>query len=144
MRRLAIVLLLSLVACGSQEETKLWRPGVQVVVPLYSAPAEEAPAEPAPAYSAPRPRPVEHDVLPSRENPPPLYQPPPAEPSVTSRGRLTDAEFRALQGVRQSLDSSIRDLERRSSFDDADAAEQRQLRALKARRHDILRRLRGG
>ena len=49
-----------------------------------------------------------------------------------------------LAGVRQPIDASINELERRAGFADTTAAEDRELRTLKARQRDVLRRLRGG
>ena len=134
--------LLSLAACGNADETRLWAPGEAIILP----PAETLPEPVASPVVAPQSpvrqvtRPPAPSLRPSR----PYYEMPDPEPSVQSRGGLTDSEARALRGVRQSLDSSINELERRARFGDTTAAEARELRTLKARQRDVLRRLRGG
>lgn len=137
----AILLALLLAACGGADETRLWVPGQPVTLPPVETPPEPAaPVVTAPLPVLPDPRPPVPSLRPSR----PYYEMPDPEPSVQSRGALTDGEARALRGVRQSIDASISELERRARFGDTTAAEDRELRTLKARQRDVLRRLRGG
>ncbi|MEX2615261.1 MAG: hypothetical protein WD767_04120 [Alphaproteobacteria bacterium] len=138
MRGAALFALLLLTACGSPDETRLWAPGEAVVLP----PPTVVP-EPPPLTAPPPVKPLPPPPLPLQRPSRPYYEPPDHEPSVQSRGRLTDSEARALRGVRQSIDSSINELERRARFGDTTAAEDRELRTLKARQRDVLRRLRG-
>ena len=146
MRGCTVMVLLMLAGCGGADDTPMWMPGERPVPSTGSVTETSLPpaAHPAPVLSAPRARrPVPRPETPSAANPPPSYTPEPAAPSVTSRRTLTDAEFRSLQGVRQSLDASIRDLERRSTFDRTTGSDDARLRAMKAPRRDVLRRLRG-
>jgi len=142
MRGPVLLASLLLAACGNADETRLWVPGEAVTLPPSAAVAEpRAPLVTAPPLLVrPVPRPPVPSLRPSR----PYYEPPDHEPSVQSRGALTDDEARALRGVRQSIDASINELERRARFKDTTAAEDRELRTLKARQRDVLRRLRGG
>ncbi len=138
-----LAVLLSLAACGSTDNTRIWAPGDTVVLP--PEPAVAPVAAPVPSVSvAPPVRPVLRPEAPALRPIRPYYEPPNYEPSVQSRGSLTDDEARSLRNVRQSIDASINELERRSRFKETTAAEDRELRTLKARQRDVLRRLRGG
>ena len=116
------------------------RPAREPGAPVDTPPEAAAPVVTAPLPVLPDPRPPVPSLRPSR----PYYEMPDPEPSVQSRGALTDGEARALRGVRQSIDASVNELERRARFGDTTAAEDRELRTLKARQRDVLRRLRGG
>lgn len=142
MRGAALFALLLLAACGSADETRLWSPGEAVTLPEQAVVSDEPP----PPETAPPPpvRPVARPPVPSLRPSRPYYEPLDPEPSVQSRGGLTDSEARALRGVRQSIDTSINELERRARFGETTAAEARELRTLRARQRDVLRRLRGG
>jgi len=134
MRRLFILVLLA--GCGSVDDTPLWTPAsAPISVPTLAAPERTLPAPP----KAPRPTVLRDKALPGAR-----YDGPQNKPTAVSNRRLSRSERRGLSAVRQSLNASIEELQRRVRFRGETSADARRLRTLKARRLDVLRRLRGG
>jgi len=132
--RLFILVLLA--GCGSVGDTPLWTPASAPIAVPKGASTETRLAAPP---KAPRPTILRDKALSGAR-----YDGPQDKPTAVSNTPLSRDERRSLGAARQSLNSSIERLERRARFGDETSADARRLRNLKARRQDVVRRLRGG